>query len=546
MPLDIEKIHRHFTILEDDRQPWENLWRATAQFYLPTSMYWEEGLTIRGGRLRGQRVYDDTPSWAASRFAASMLGMLTNPSQKWLEFELHTDTRSNLSLSAQSWLGDLRDRVLMLLQLPDVGFYDAMHEHLLDYGIFGEAIMLIDRNPETDLPRFTPYPLEQCYTGVGPNRRVNTVFRKWTMTAQDIKDTFEGDGPLPDLILKALEDKQYLTKFTVIHGVFPRKHGVAGGFATNKPWASVYYLERNKTLLRESGFDLFPFSTPRFMLFAGQNHGQGPGTLSLSNVKSLNTIIKTLLTSDQRTAAPAYLAQRRGWVKPLKMNPWHINYYDGFDMDKALIPIGNEGQPQAGQEWVQMYQEQILRAFYLDRLITPQKAAEVKEVEALVREEEKMRDLTPQLSRLHAECISMVVANVVLMASETMEPPPPELANQMIKIRYMSPLARAQNMLEVSNANRTVQQILLPIMQIDESVSQALDWYKFASWALDHSNFPSDIRKTEEEYNDSMAQSQQQNEMAMALEAGQGASEIAKNVSQAQAASSQSPLGGFF
>lgn len=531
--LDINKVHRHFTTLVERRMSHESLWQEVATYYLPTSMRWSRDGKNRQSMLRGVKTLDDTPAWAAGRFAAAMLGMIMNPSQKWLEFQMYTDTM-DLSYEDKLWLEELRDKVLHVFQSPEVGFYDSMHEHLLDYVIFGESVMLISRDPRTKMPRFTPYPLEQSYVGLGPDRKPDTVFRKYEMTAEAIKETFP--NAIPDKVQRAIEANNGLTTFTVIHGVFPRSFGIAGGFDHNKPFASIYYTEDGKHLLKESGFDNFPFSVPRFMLFASEEHGQGPGTLSLANVRTLNSIIKTTLTSDQSKAAPAYLAQRRGWMKPLDFSPRKVNYFDGFDLDKAIMAIGNEGTPSAGKDWVEMYQEQIIRAFYLDRLIAAQKAAEVKEIEALLNEEERMRDLIPQLSRLHAESISRIVLNTALICAEEMPPPPPTIGENSIKIRYLSPLARAQKMLEVTNANRTIQQIVLPLAQVEPSAVQTIDFYKFTNWTLDQAGFPTDTRVSEEEFRQKQAAAQQQQQMAQGLEAAQGASEIAKNFSQAQAA----------
>jgi hypothetical protein len=543
MGINLDKVHRHFASLVDARQPWDSLWSDTAKYYLPTSMNWNTQGGSRTAQLRGARVYDDTPAWAAGRFAAALLGMIMNPTQKWLEFELYTE-HAALSFDAKRWLQLLRDQVLFVLQSPDVGFYDAMHEHLLDYGIFGEACMLIDQDPDTKLPRFTPYPLEQCYIGMGARRMPDTVFRKYEMSAQAILDMFQAkDDNIPEVVSKAMENGKFSEKFTIIHGVFPRKHGVANGFATNKPYASVYYIERNKELIRESGFDVFPFSCPRFMLFASETHGQGPGTMSLSNVRALNSIIKTLLKSDQKKAAPAYLATRRGWIKPLNLTPDYVNYYDGFEIKDALTPIGNDGEPQAGKDWVEMYREQIMRSFYLDRLITAEKKAEVKEIEALMGEEERMRDLIPQLSRLHAESISKIVLNVVLIINRLLPDPPRELQENAVKLRYLSPLARAQRLLEVSHANRTLQQVVLPAAQIDPSATKTVDWFKFVSWSLEQGGFPKEVQRSEEEFRQEAEAEAQQQQLAQGLEAGLGASEIAKNFSQAQS-NGPPPLGG--
>ena len=63
-------------------------------------------------------------------------------------------------------------------------------------------------------------------------------------------------------------------------------------------------------------------------------------------------------------------------------------------------PERGKRQPQAGRDWVNMYQDQISRAFYLDILNNPEKKAEVKEIEMQMNQEQRMRDLIPQLSPL--------------------------------------------------------------------------------------------------------------------------------------------------
>jgi hypothetical protein len=91
-------------------------------------------------------------------------------------------------------------------------------------------------------------------------------------------------------------------------------------------------------------------------------------------------------------------------------------------------------------------------------------------------------------------------------------------------------------MLEVTNANRTIQQIVLPLAQVDPAAAKAVDFYKFTNWSLDQAGFPTETRVSEEQFRQQQAAAEQQQQLAQGLEAATGASEIAKNFSQAQAA----------
>ena len=535
MAVDIERVHRHFGEVKNERMPWDNLWRMTAPYYQPTSADWT-GSTMKTDHawLKGTKSYDDTPSWAANRFASALMSLLMDPTESWLDFMVVPTSGVALSVAVERYLQRLRDVSLYLLQEPSVGFYEAMHEHLLDYVIFGESCMFMDKTPD-GLPRFTPYPLVQCYIHASDGRTPDTVYRRYEMTVQAIIDRFNRSGDsVPEQVTKKAEAGKWTDTITIIHGVFPRKHGVAGSFATNKPWASIYYTEDKKQLMRESGFDLFPFSTPRFLVFAGKSHGQGPGTLSLANVRTLNTIIKTMLRSDQRKAGPAWIAQRRGWLKPLDFRTDRINYFDGFDMDKSLMPIGTEGQPQAGRDWVQDFREQILRAFYIDRLGGVDKRAEVKEAEVMAKQQENMRDLVPQQSRLHSESVTRIIEFVVGIAKDLIGPPPPELENQLVKLHYLSPIAKSQKLLELNNVARTLQQYILPLGQQDPSILKTYDSHKLSQFVYDKANFPASVLVPEEQFRQEQEQDNQAAQLGQGVEQLKGVSETVKNFSQAQ------------
>lgn len=542
----IEKLYRHFQDLKMRRAYAEALWRETAKYYIPTSLEWNPGnLNNISFASRSAQVYDDTPAWAASRFAAALMGMVMSPTQKWLEFTVDL-AEGEPSDEDKLWLNELSSKVLHTFQAPEIGFYSSYHEHLYDYGVFGESVLLIDKNPDTKKPRYTPLPLEQCYVGLGHGKKPFEVVRQWQWPVSTIVDEFGDDVKRLSKIQECIKGERWGENLTLIHHVFPRKTGIAGGFDTSKPYASVYYLEQTKELIRESGFDMFPYSIPRFQMMASQEHGQGPGTLSLANVKTLNTIIKTMLTSDQGKAAPAYLARRRTNGKPYNLNPRKMNYVDGIGtLDDVLKAIGNEGDPQAGKDWIQMYQEQIVKAFYLDRLISQDKRAEVKELEILSKDEEKMRDLIPQLARLHDESIVPIIRNTVLYIMEEMPPPPEGVVKNRVKLNYLSPLSKAQGMMEVSAANRTIQQVLLPIAQIDPSAPQAINTQKFVHWALSKSGFPEEVKTTEEEFKQKQQQQEAQQQLAMGAEAGTNVSQMAKNFAQAQQMQQVNPMQGY-
>ena len=102
----------------------------------------------------------------------------------------------------------------------------------------------------------------------------------------------------------------------------------------------------------------------------------------------------------------------------------------------------------------------IRSAFYAD-LMFDNKTARMATTEVLQREEARMRVMAPQLGRLHVEFMSPVITKTFLILDRfgLIPPVPQELATTYLKPDYVSPVARAQKVLQASNVQRMFEQM---------------------------------------------------------------------------------------
>jgi hypothetical protein len=63
----------------------------------------------------------------------------------------------------------------------------------------------------------------------------------------------------------------------LLHGVYPAPGRRVRGTRDKKPWASCYLYEARSGMLDEGGYDVFPFTVPRWTKASGEVHGRGPG-----------------------------------------------------------------------------------------------------------------------------------------------------------------------------------------------------------------------------------------------------------------------------
>ena len=77
-----KELLSRFDRLEGQRQNWETHWQEVADFMQPR----KADVTKRRSRgdKRMERIFDSSPIQAVELLAASLHGMLTNPSTPWL------------------------------------------------------------------------------------------------------------------------------------------------------------------------------------------------------------------------------------------------------------------------------------------------------------------------------------------------------------------------------------------------------------------------------------------------------------------------------
>ena len=95
----------------------------------------------------------------------------------------------------------------------------------------------------------------------------------------------------------------------------------------------------------------------------------------------------------------------------------------------------------------------IKRAFFVDLfLLLANYTDQMTATEVAERVNEKMLILGPMLGRLMSELLDPIITRTfnILLRLKKIPPPPPELANQDYKVKYISPLAKANEQVRCS------------------------------------------------------------------------------------------------
>lgn len=506
----VKYICHRFSSLETKRANYESQWKDINKYIIP-----ERGKNFGGKHSEGQdfspQIFDSTAVKACEDLASGLQSMLTSPSARWFNLSPGDAEILQKSTTARSWIQYVENLMYFIFQSPSMKFYSNAHQCYLDLSGFGTAVMLIEADVKKKKIKYKALQLDECFIDENSDGEVDTVFRKFDYTARQILEEF-GDKLNEKLKMELNEaaDKTPLRTYEILHAVYPRiTRNEESLLPINMKYASVYISVVHKEVLSESGYKDFPYVVPRWYTRSGEVYGVSPGMICIADVRMLNQMSRTTIKGARRKVEPAYQLPDDGFLAPIDLRADALNYHRP-GMQDELKPIAIQGDIGLGLEMEEQRRNAIRSAFYAD-LMFDNKTARMATTEVLQREEARMRVMAPQLGRLHVEFMSPVITRTFLILDRfgLIPPVPPELASTYLKPDYVSPVARAQKVLQASNVQRMFEQ-MAGFAQISPEVFDNISPDGLSNWLVDLYDAPASILRSEEEVQAIKEQRQQQ------------------------------------
>jgi len=450
---DGNEVVKCFTRMVSERAPYESLSKDAFEFSYP----------LRGQRLQGMdkdgvsiafnaqddkaKLYDTTGKDSCRLLASSVLSGLTPPNMQWFHFAVPTMAHEEVPEDAKEWLQSSSRKVYKMIHAAN---YDAeAYEYFLDIIIAGMAGLFVELIPNEGL-RFEFWPMESLFVKETTKKgRIDTVYRRVLMTASQMKEKF-GDK-VPDNVKNA--DYNDTKKHTVIHVIRPRMKGkkqAKGRYAKSMPFESLWVHKDTKMVMEESGFMEFPVIIPRWHKIPESDYAVGPFDDALPDVKTLNQVIKLMLTHADMAIAGMFVAKDDGVLNPnnIKVGPRRFLFAADPNNVKPLTTPGNFSI--AGAE-VQRLQTNIRRVMMSDQL-QPQDGPTMTATEVHVRMQIVRQLLGPVYGRFQAEFLQPLLERVFGLALRNgyLGEAPESIGGMEFVPEYSSPLARAQRQEDVT------------------------------------------------------------------------------------------------
>jgi hypothetical protein len=568
-----KKLKSRLTELENERRIPEEVWQLIADHVIPR--LWDilgTGVAQGGSssdkhKKYGAECYDGSPAGMLQLLADGLHGYLVSPAIQWFRLRMGQPVQNAMRspvmmkyMRGNKRLDDIPDIKSYLESCEetyysvydDSNFYDAMAEYLLHGGSIGTATMWPEWDFNDNKPVFTVLHPRENFIAENKYGRVDTLFRKYRLTARQILQRCDLDGKgidprawdatkLTDNIINAVNSNSMEKEFEVIHAIYPRtdrnikqKYGERYGKA--KPWASVHFLteggDDDDTILCESGFDRFPAVSWRWRKDTGRIYGSSPAWDALIDILGLNTMAKTLLTVAHKAADPPMMApaSMRGL---LRLSAQGINYYS--DKDDRIEAIDSGIMYPIAKEDVERKLKIIEQHFKVDFFLMLTRAEkQMTATEVIEKQGEKAAVLGSTIGRLNNEAMNPISDIMFDMLDEArLLPQPPQVLIDYVNLTgqgkidtvYIGPLAQAQRRLFTSQGVTRSLEMALPIMQMVPETLMKVNWMEvideiFAASGMPQKCIVSDeeIEKLQEAKAQMMAKEKQKTDMMQGLE----------------------------
>lgn len=443
----------------------------------------------------------------------------------------------------------------MQKELETGNFYPEGIAMTIDRVAGGTGALLAEADWERRRLVFTHVPVGSFRIRENENHEVDTLVRKFKFSAHQAAEAF-GLEALDEELRRAYDcaDRRYSELFELWHLTLPRDvagRGNASWFSAREamPFASVYINPRSQRVLKEEGYEEFPYMVTRFLKYGHQVYGESALAPVCDVVEDYIETEEAMKTVAKCAAFPRILATAEQ-ADELDLRAGGITIVKPDAAGQGLPrEWASQGRYDAGLRMLEYYKQNIHDALFVSMLQSvSQVDRQMSATEAQLRENEKLMTFSQTFTQYTADFRPLMARVFCLMFRlEKFPPNPPQRLFRTVGprgdeaqvlapgVHYVGKLAKALESGKLEGLMRALQ----AAVQMWQATQDAawLDYFKpyeCTRFLTDESNVPVEcLRSTEEAKHEAQRRLEVQEAQLQAQLAVQQ-SQAARNEAQAQ------------
>lgn len=440
------------------------------------------------------QMTDSTAPDACCTLTSALVSGVTPANQKWFGWKLDNEAGKEVN----DWL----DKAATTIHghIHSSNFDAPNYEVMLDYVISGMGALFIDEGTES-LYSFELWSLASCF--FDSSRRsgpIDIVYRPYTLTALQAVNEF-GASKLPEKIVTAAQ-KTPSERFKFVHAIQPRTGEAKRVKDKLLRWESQHVAIESKRVVRDSGYHEFPLAVPRGLKLPDSCYAEGFMSRALPDTKTLNESKRLTLANADIAIAGMWGAVDDGVINPktVKIGARRIIM---MREKNSFFPLASGGKFDVSNLISQDLKASIRRVLMADILETATPGPAKTATEWHYRVNLIRQLLGPMYGRLQSEYLQQLVFRCFMIALRkgVLGNPPDALNGRSMNLRYISPLARAQQAEEL-NAMEAFEMNMLNNAKVAPMLAETMDnydWDKAARKKAELQGVPVDLIKDDKQ-----------------------------------------------
>jgi hypothetical protein len=456
-----KEVIEKFDKMEGDKSPNLNLWQEIGEFCYPSvanfTRYYNKG------ERRGRLLFDGTAERSLEIFAASLIGLIANPTSKWIDFQ-PTDQKLSDDRSVKEFVDEARTKVLAVFNNPNTKFYDNLFTVLQMIGAYGTGCLFIDEDKDHIAKFRAESPKGLNFTEDFSGGVEEVYFnRKYRV------DQLQGDDwDLPEDFKRKKPDDMV----QVLRVIYPNKDydPTKMGRAFAK-YHSCYYLKDEQKLIKESYFDTMPAPIGRWGRLDDEKWGDSPARVALSEVKLINVTQKGVTVAMEKRLKPTIIVSSEAKFGKFDTTPGQPLVARG-NVNDAIKQLDMSGDVGIVLEWQELIRQAIRSSFYVDVFQSAERI-DMTATEANIRYASQLRIVAPRGARIQSDILGPAAERVLdMLIRQGKIVVPRALKNTELRVTYVSPLAQAQR----SQEGQAMVQYIQELGMAAQFKPSVLDW----------------------------------------------------------------------
>lgn len=448
-PLNVERLLKEYETGETERRQFEGAWRDAFRIFMPQRNVLDH---YQPGADKQREIYNSMPAYLYRRGAGNLIGALMPPERKWIKFEAGGDVPENQRDRVNDQLEEWRD--VLFDYLGRSSFATEAHSMALDL-MLGTGAMTIDPGDEETPLKVRSWSSCLMVFVEGPDGQIRKRFRKYGISLEHLVEMWPyADLPSSwarDLTQEPTRKVQVLECSWTIPGQGER-------FA-------VIDSDEKHIVVDVGPFDPFEpprWITPRMYSAPDETYGRGPGLEALPDARTLNKVDELELKGMLRYWQPPLAVDSNSGLNPhtIRMSPnavHVVNAPNGRPGD-AIQPLNlGGGAPQFGQVEAQKRIASLEKILFAQEIVPPADLLpNVTATAVALRRQAILAEQGVDFGRLNRDFLFAAVSRASWCLAQLGKFPPIRVDGKQVKVRYVGPMAQAQDIEEAQSMLDTV------------------------------------------------------------------------------------------